>query len=201
MFPRNARRLAAAAGIVGPALFALVVLSLSFVQYPFMRALGWDPFFRPTYFWPSGLALGSLGWIMTTTFLLAGALLSLFAWGLRGEFTDAAGRMGATLLICAGFAMMGLAFTTDRVVTPIPISWHGRLHDLSFIALGLMIVPAMILFGISFRRVRYWRKLWLFTWIAVALAIPTFAMKGVVFYAFLAAMLIWNVLVAIRLWQ
>ena len=194
------RKLAAGAGILGPSLFGLVVLALSILQYPFMRSLGWDPLFRPTFDWPSGLALGPLGWIMTLTFLLSGALLSVFAWGLRGELRNNMGQIGTILLAWAGVAMMGLAFTTDRVITPIPISWHGRLHDLSFMALGLMLIPAMIVFGISFRQTNRWRKFSLFTWITSALAIPTFALKGFVFYAFLAAMLAWNVVIALQLW-
>jgi hypothetical protein len=64
-----------------------------------------------------------------------------------------------------------------------------------------MLIPAMILFGISFRQTDHWRRLWLFTWLAAALAIPTFAIKGFVFYAFLAAMLAWNEIVAIQLWR
>ena len=195
------RRIAAAAGILGPLLFAGVLLSLSIIEYPFMRSLGWAPLFRPTFFWPSGLALGALGPVMTVTFLLSGALLALFAWGLRGELDNLSGQIGTILLSWAGVAMMGLAFTTDRVVTPIPISWHGKLHDLSFITLGLLIIPAMVVLGISFRQLRNWKKLWLFTWATAALAIPTFAIKGMVFYAFLAAMLAWNVTVALRLWQ
>jgi hypothetical protein len=201
MLHGKSRHLAAAAGIIGPLLFALVLVTLSVVQYPFMRSLGWDPLFRPTYFWPSGLALGSLGWLMTITFLVCGALLSLFAWGLRGELKNSSGQIGAAFLFGAGLAMMGLAFTTDRVVTPIPISWHGRLHDLFFMLLGLLLIPAMLLFGLSFRQDYRWRRLWLFSWSAAALAVPTFAVKGIVFYGFLAAILLWNELIAIQLWK
>jgi hypothetical protein len=201
MLQGKTRRFAAAAGIIGPLLFAAVVLALSVLQYPFMRSLGWDPLFRPTFFWPSGLALGPLGRIMTVTFIVSGALLAIFAWGLRGVLSNTPGQIGTILLFWAGVAMMGLAFTTDRVVTPIPISWHGRLHDLSFMALGLMIIPAMIMVGISFRQTDHWKKFWLFTWLAAALAIPTFAIKGIVFYAFLAAMLAWNEIIAIQLWK
>jgi len=201
MWQGKTRRIAAAAGIIGPLLFGIVVLTLSILQYPFMRSLGWDPLFRPTFDWPSGLALGPLGWIMTITFLISGALLSIFAWGLRGELQNNPGQVGTILLTWAGIAMMGLAFSTDRVISPVPISWHGRLHDLSFTALGLMLIPAMILFGISFRQTDHWRRLWVFTWLAAALAIPTFALKGFVFYAFLTAMLAWNEIVAIQLWK
>ncbi len=195
------RKVGAAAGIIGPALFAAVVLTLTLAQYPFMRSLGWDPILRPTFDWPSGLALGPLGWIMTTAFLVCGLLMSLFAWGLRGQLGDNAGQIGTIIMTWAGVAMMGLAFTTDRVITPLPISWHSRLHDISFMALGLMIIPAMILLAISFQRYERWKRLSAITWVTFALAMPTFAIKGPVFYAFLAAMLAWNEMTAIRLWR
>lgn len=193
--------MAATAGIIGPVLFAVVVLTLTALQYPFMRSLGWDPLSRPTFDWPSGLALGPLGWIMTTTFLVSGVLMSAFAWGLRSSLHNQSGQVATTLLTWAGVAMMGLAFTTDRTISVMPVTWHGRLHDLSFLTLGLLIIPAMILFGISFRRSDHRRKLSLFAWITSALAIPTFAFKGLIFYAFLTAMLSWSVIAAILLYE
>ena len=195
------RKIAAAAGVCGPLFFAIVVVTLTVAQYPFMRSLGWDPLWRPTFDWPSGLSLGPLGIIMTVTFLISGVLMSLFALGLRGELQNRTGQIGSILMIWSGIAMMGLAFTTDRTISPMPVTWHGRLHDLSFMALGLMLIPAMIMFALSFREMERWKKFSLFTWITCALAIPTFAIKGIVFYGFLLAMLAWNVAVAIRLFE
>lgn len=195
------RKIGAAAGVLGPLLFGIVVITLTTIQYPFMRSLGWDPIRHPTFDWPSGLALGPVGWIMTATFIVCGVLLSLFAWGLRAEVHNLPGQIGTILMTWAGVAMMGLAFPTDRAISLMPSTWHGRLHDIAFMALGLMLIPAMILLGISFREYDRWRKLTPFTWITFVLAIPTFAIKGLVFYAFLAAMLAWNELAAIRLWR
>jgi formate hydrogenlyase subunit 3/multisubunit Na+/H+ antiporter MnhD subunit len=92
------RKVAAAAGVIGPALFAITVSTLSVIQYSFMRSLGWDPLTRPTFDWPSGLALGPLGWIMTMTFLVCGLLMSIFAWGLRGELRNRTGQIGTFML-------------------------------------------------------------------------------------------------------
>ena len=141
---------------------------------------------------------------MTGTFVLSGMLMTLFAIGLRKELPNWTGQIGSMLMIGAGVAMMGLAFTTDPTKSPdptMPVTWHGRLHDLSFLTLGLLLIPAMILFAKSFRELDGWKKLSRFTWITCALAIPTFALKGIVFYAFLAAMLTWNVVVALNLWN
>jgi hypothetical protein len=195
------RKLGAVAGIAGPLLFGSVLTTLTLVQYPFMRSLGWDPIMHPTFDWPSGLALGPIGWIMTATFIVCGTLLSLFAWGLRAELRDLPGQIGTILMTWAGVAMMGLAFSTDRAIAPMPITWHGRLHDMAFMSLGLLLIPAMILLAVSFHSHGTWKTLSIFTWITFVLAMPTFAIKGLVFYAFLAVMLIWNVLAAIRLWK
>ncbi len=195
------RKLGVVAGIVGPFLFATVLITLTLVQYPFMRSLGWDPLMHPTFDWPSGLALGPIGWLMTVTFLMSGALMSTFAWGLHQALNDRNGRFGTILLTCAGLAMMGLAFSTDGPITPLAISWHGRVHDLSFMALGLLIIGAMSLLALSFRGRTQWRKLAPFTWVISGLAVPTFTFKGFVFYAFLAAILLWNEAAALRLWR
>ncbi len=201
MSSSRTRRIAAFAGLMSPLLFAGVLLILTILQYRFLRSLGWDPLLRPTFDWPSGLALGPLGWIMTVTFLLSGGLLSVFAWGLRAELQNSSGQSGTILLAWAGVAMMGLAFTTDRTISVVPVTWHGRLHDLSFMALGLMLIPALILFGISFRKIEGWSRLSVFAWVTSALAVPTFAVKGIVFYAFLLSMLLWNELAAVHLWR
>jgi hypothetical protein len=60
-------RNAAFAGMIGPALFALIVVVLSVAQYGFMVDLGWDPIGSSDVPWPSGLALGPLGWLQHQT--------------------------------------------------------------------------------------------------------------------------------------
>ena len=53
--------MAALAGMVGPALFATVLLALSALEYDFMLGIGWRPAEDPAGAWPSGLALGPYG--------------------------------------------------------------------------------------------------------------------------------------------
>src|SRR5687767_11345369 len=74
--------LASLAGIIGPILFAFVLTVLTIVQNDFMRTLGWNPT-GPVIDWPSGLALGPYGWLMTITFFVCGALMAFFAYGLK----------------------------------------------------------------------------------------------------------------------
>jgi hypothetical protein len=57
----------------------------------------------------------------------------------------------------------------------------------------------MLLLGRVFQRHERWKNLSLYTWVTLALIIPTFWLKGVFFYVFLLAVLTWSVMVAFRL--
>jgi hypothetical protein len=187
--------LASLAGIMGPILFALVLAVLTIVQEDFMRTLGWNPT-GSVIDWPSGLALGPYGWMMTITFFVCGALMAFFAYGLKIALKNG---LATTLLMIAGFAMMGLIFTTDPTLTTVRKSWHGILHDSFFALLGLTLMPGMLLLGRVFQKHEQWKNLSIYTWITLALIVPTFWLKGVFFYVFLLAILTWSVVAALRL--
>lgn len=186
--------------LLGPILFASVLTILTLVNYEFLLSLGWHPINDPTFDWPSGLALGRFGWIMTLTFIAMGFIMTLFA---RRLFLDLkpgiASKLGATLMAFAGLFLAALAFTTDPTIRDYPATWHGRLHDLSFVLLGLSLFPAMIVLGFAFRADERWKNLSLYTWGTLALAGPAFFIKGAAFYLFLLAILVWNEIAAIRL--
>ncbi len=186
-------KLAALAGLIGPLLFGSVLLTLTVIEYDFMRGLGWEPLGVITSDWPSGLALGPYGYVMTTAFLVNGLLVALFAVGLGQTLpSTTASRAATSLLMLAGLAMLGLAFSTDPTIRTTPATLHGRIHDLSFAGLGLTLFPSMLALGWAFRQSPDWRGLSTYTWLTATLAVPTFALKGVAFYAFLAAVLVWT---------
>src|SRR5712691_5172978 len=56
------RKAAALAGTVGSVLFAGVLVILTFIEYDFMRSLGWEPLGLSHTDWPSVLALGPHGY-------------------------------------------------------------------------------------------------------------------------------------------
>lgn len=188
-------RLGALIGMIGPLLFALVIAGLTVVQADFMRSLGWDPF-GPVIDWPSGLALGQHGWLMTAAFFLSGSAMIFFAYGLRLALKE---KLATTLMMLAGFAMMGLIFTTDPTLGSTSRTWHGLLHDGFFVLLGLTLMPSMLVLGFVFRQKEQWKDLSIYTWCTVALALPTFWLKGVAFYVFLLAILVWDEVIALRL--
>jgi uncharacterized protein DUF998 len=188
-------KLAALAGILGPAIFAVVVTGLTFAEADFMRSIGWDPFGN-VLDWPSGLAMGPYGWLMTINFFLSGAMMAFFAYGLKLALQE---KFATTLLMLAGFAMMGLIFTTDPTIRSYPKTWHGILHDSFFAVLGVMLMIGMLLLGRVFQKHEHWKNLSIYTWGTLALVVPTFWLKGMAFYVFLAAILIWSEVVAFRL--
>src|ERR1041385_1628148 len=188
-------KLAALAGIVAPLMFAVMVTGLTFAEADFMRSIGWNPFGN-VLDWPSGLAMGPYGWLMTINFFLCGGLMAFFAYGLKLALQE---KFATTLLMLAGFAMMGLVFTTDPTIRSFPKTWHGILHDSFFAALGVMLMFGMLLLGRAFQENKAWENLAIYTWGTLALVIPTFWLKGLAFYPFLAAILIWCEVIAWRL--
>jgi predicted MFS family arabinose efflux permease len=102
-------------------------------------------------------------------------------------------------LMLAGFAMMGLVFTTDPTIRSYPKTWHGFLHDGFFAVLGVMLMSGMLLLGRVFQKKEPWMNLAIYTWATLALVVPTFWLKGPWFYLFLSAILIWSEVVAFRL--
>jgi hypothetical protein len=187
--------LAALSGLIGPLLLAIVITVLTIVQADFMRTLGWDPL-GPVIDWPSGLALGPYGWLMTIAFFVCGAMMAFFAYGLKIALHNG---LATTLLMIAGVAMMGLIFTTDPTLTSTSRTWHGLLHDSFFALLGLTLMPGMLLLGRVFQQNEQWKNLTLYTWATLALVVPTFWLKGLAFYVFLLAILTWILVVALRL--
>jgi hypothetical protein len=183
--------------LIGPILFIVVVAVLTIVQYDFLRGLGWHPINDPTFDWPSGLALGPYGIVMTLTFIVSGLLMALLALRLFLDLKPGpASRAGSTLMMCAGLALACLSFTTDPTIRDTPATWHGRLHDLSFVFLGLTLMPSMLVLGKAFRDDSRWHSLGIYSWLTAALALPTFFLKGAAFYVFLFAVLIWVEVVA-----
>jgi hypothetical protein len=200
MSTQQKTKLSVYAGIIGPLLLGSVITILTIVEWDFMTSIGWK--LRAPLDWPSGLALGPypFGWIMTLAFAISGILMIIFALGFR--FRLPPGRLTTIsiwFLVLAGVGMIGLVSPTDKTIRTTPRTWHGILHDSSFVVIGLTLMPAMLLLGFVFLKDERWKNLAVYTWITVALAIPTFWTKGFAFYFFLLAILIWCEVMAFRL--
>ncbi|MGD0727743.1 MAG: DUF998 domain-containing protein [Spirochaetia bacterium] len=197
---RRLLKAAAFCGIGGPVLFAGVLAVLSFLEKDFMRALGWDPLTAATRDWPSGLALGPGGFVMTAAFIACGVLLLFFAFGLWQAFQAAPVSSAASIFLAlAGLAMSFLAFTTDPTNSRAPATLHGRMHDAAFVVLGVTLLVSLVAFGFIFRTEKKWRANMVVSWVTAALIVPSFIVKGIAFYFFLAACLLWCEAAAVRL--
>ena len=188
-------KVAARAGMIAPILFASIVIGLTVAETSFMRSIGWEPFGN-VLDWPSGLAMGPYGWLMTINFFVCGALMAFFAYGLKLALQE---KPATTLMMLAGFAMMGLIFTTDPTLRSYPKTWHGFLHDSFFALLGVTLMLGMFLLGRVFQKNDRWKNLSVYTWGTLALVVPTFWLKGMAFYVFLLAILVWSEIIAFRL--
>jgi len=189
---------ASLAGMIGPVLFGAALLILTLAEYDFMRSLGWDPLYAVTTDWPSGLSLGPYGGWMIATFILAGLLLILFAFGLWQLFPKS---LGPGLLLVSGIAVMALSSLTDPTYRSTPATLHGQIHDAAYILLGLSLFPGLFVMARAFGRLPGWRAHAWLTWGVLALVIPTFIIKGITFYIFLLAVLGWYELTAVRIWR
>lgn len=195
-------KVAAVAGMVGPILFAGVLLALTLAQYDFMLEIGWRPLGDPSGTWPSGLALGPYGWAQVANFVLSGILLMIFAVGLHFGATDGRGsRVGPALLFAAGTAMALMGFETDPLQSTGPRTLHNLIHDLAFALFVLTLLPAFYFLWRRIREDTLWRGHARYTLITGVLATMLLFLPGVAYYLFLAIVLVWLEVTAFRLWR
>jgi hypothetical protein len=187
--------------MVGPALFALVAIALTVVQYDFMIGSGWRPLVDPAGAWPSGLALGPYGWAQSLSFAVLGLSLILFALGLHRGMADSSSlRAGPALLLLSGVAMALLAFETDPIARTGPRTLHGWVHDLAFVLFVVSLAPSFFFLWWRMERDQLWRGYGRYTLITGLLAIPLLLLPGPTYYLSLALILAWLEVLAIRLW-
>ena len=194
-------RRAAVAGMIGPIMFSLLVVSLTFVQYDFMLRLGWQPFQESDVPWPSALALGPYGWLQVANFVLFGLLLIAFAVGLDREIVAGKwAKAGPTLLIVAGIALVLCGFKTDPHLANGPQTISGWIHTLGFFLLLGSLLPAIFVLWRRLRQDTRWRGYDSYSLVTGVLALATVFLPQIGFYLCLLVTLTWIGIIAIRLW-
>jgi len=176
-------------------LFAIIVVVLTVAQYGFMVDLGWDPIGISDVPWPSGLALGPLGWLQVVNFILFGVALMVFAVELhRGVAARVRGSViGPVLLVVAGVALVLAAFKTDPSLSGGPQSWHGLVHGLAFLLLVSSLLLSLLFLWWRLGRDPLWRGYDLYTIITTVLYVVLIFLSAsqLAFYLFLAVVLVW----------
>ena len=193
-------RRAALAGMTGPALFGGGLVTLTALQYDFLLGIGWQPLGDPSGAWPSGLSLGPHGWVQDLSFALSGSLLAVFTVGLHRGMTGGS-RSGPALLFVAGVAMALLAFETDPMDHAGPGTLHGSIHDAAFVLFVLALVPAYFLLWRRMREDTRWRGHARYTLATALIASACLVLPGAAYYLFLAAVLAWFEVTAVKLWR
>jgi hypothetical protein len=208
MSGRTLTRLADA-GLIGPLVFGVIVTMLTFLEYDFMIGLGWDPVHSSDVPWPSALALGPYGYFQVANFVFFGGCLISFGLGLQ-QGVRAGGRssrVGPALVIVAGIAMLLLGFKADPRTSGLPQSWLGWIHALAFVVVALAILAAFFVLWPRLKRDPLWSGYDFYTLISGILCVILLFMSftdliipgQVAFYLFLAVMLAWIEVIAIRL--
>ena len=196
----------ALAGVVAPVLFAAVVAGLSVAEYDFARNLGWHPIRRTAAGWPSILALGELGWLLTATLACCGVLGVAFAAGLyRCTMRSPWSTLGAATLAVLAVAVGLESFTTDPPGSSAEPTWHGEIHDAAYpvVVVSALAAPAFLAIGLA--RDPAWRG---YAGYSLATAVALLGLlllqleqsyAQLLEYPFFATLVLWLELLALRL--
>ncbi len=167
--PSRTTRALLACGVAAGPLFVLLILGQAVTRE------GFDPRRHPL----SMLSLGEQGWLQTTNFLVSGLLVVASALGARRVLTPgSAGRTGGPVLLgIYGAALIWAGvFRTDPADGfppgtpggPGGVSWHGLLHNLAPVGMGVALSVACLVFARRF--VRDGRRGWAAYSVAAAVA-------------------------------
>jgi hypothetical protein len=107
-----ALRRAAAAGLLGPVLFALGLVVITWAEWDYLRGLGFSLADHGESAWPSGLAQGPVGWAQNANYALLGLLLLVFVRGLRSHPSTWAGYLHAIGFILLVFCTLSAMVAT-----------------------------------------------------------------------------------------
>jgi hypothetical protein len=102
--------------------------------------------------------------------------------------------------VAAGVALVLSAFKSDPSLSGSPQSWHGLIHGLAFLLLVLSLLLSLLFLWWRLRRDPLWRGYDLYTIITAVLYVVFFLSASQwAFYLFLAVVLGWVEVMAIRL--
>jgi hypothetical membrane protein len=130
-----------------PPLAALVLAVMTVRQLDFLDQQGWSPVQRTRTLWPSLMALGPQGYVVTVVFVLLGAAVLIFANRLLHS-PEPAARWAGAFLSLASLGLLLVAVPTDLPPTSDP-SWHAVVHDAAYPLIPLGAIAATIALAAS----------------------------------------------------
>ena len=179
---------------------------------------GWlRPGYNPASMFVSELSLGPRGWVQITSFIVTGALVLMFARGVRLVFAGSrASRVGGLCLNIIGVSLIASGpFVTDRAALFNQVSVHGLIHGIfGALVFSLAPVSCFIYFG-RFRHTAQWRSLAPWTLLAGLMLVigigflkasqvsanELFAWKGLIQRAVLIVFMAWLFAFAARMFR
>jgi Protein of unknown function (DUF998) len=199
-----ALRRAGLAGMLMYPIFALTVVVLTWLEWEFLRGLGWTVRESGEVNYPSSLARGDYGIVQVLNFVLLGALGLVFLLGLRTQFVRRRSGMVATVAL-GMFALAGLFNAMPTDLPGEPQSWHGVLHGIGFLMTMLGALVGFVAVGLALRGAGEWDGYTTYSILTTPLAIVIgfgLAFLGQYsFYLMLTIMLIWFGVMGFRMWR
>lgn len=200
-------QLLARLAIGGALLFPCLLVVVAVVQWDFLHERGWRLFDHGDVTWPSGTALGPWGFLQVLNFLVLGVSLLSLAVVLH-RTVDVRRKVGSWLVGLMGIALLLSAFRIDEPTAfggegGSPETWNGVVHGIAFFLLLIATLLSMIVLGLQLRRDPRWSDLGRISF-AAAIGLPLAfigvgALNGATgFYLFLAILLAWIVVLALR---
>ena len=162
------KKIAAWAGMLGPALF-----TISFTVNGFLQ-----PGYEPARRYISELSIGPHGWIQIVSFMLLGICLILFALGLRASFPRHKASSVLFMVIAVCYFFSGPFVTDPMAMFDNQQTLHGTVHGiLGAIVFSLSAASCFVLWR-RFRADENWKSLSAFSLAAgIAMAVLIVLMK------------------------
>ena len=137
--------------------------------------------------------------MQVVNFVPFGVALIFFAVGLhRGLAGDS--KVGPALLAVAGVAMVLAGFKTDPDISAGPQSWHGMIHGFAYLLFVFSLLPAFFFLWWRMRRDPQWLGHGVYTVVTgIYMVILFLTPWPSSFYFFLALMVAWVEVLALRL--
>lgn len=159
-------------------MLALVMVAMTIAERRYLQAVGWSPIHRTPTEWPSILALGPRGWLLTVSFLIAGVLGAFIGVELGNVAPTWGLRIAAVMFTIMNIMLMLVAFSADSPDAT-GTSLHGRVHDTAYPLLLLAATVSAVLMATNREVDACWRRLRFTSRVAAALLLCSAAVTNI----------------------
>lgn len=196
------------AGITAPIVLVLGLVLITWLEWDFLRSLGFTLTDHGQSNWPSSLAQGRIGWAQDANYAIFGLLVLVFFSALKGEFERQRSRRIASVLLTGfGITWLLVAFPEDGPPFGEPSTWPGYVHGLGLLGLVLFGFSSMIATGVALRRNDQWRGYGAISFTAaigvffflVVLVLGLEVQTTLGIYGFFGVMVVWVEVMALRM--